>query len=129
MAVYNTAQRKLLLDFLGKNRGRAFTVKEIASLINVCENGRSPSESTIYRLMRELVDDGTVKKDVNVESRENVYYLPEEQTGVSMRCRVCGNVYSVDNESSRRIKDEISRCGEALPDDNIEFIIKCRKCR
>ncbi|MBP3855023.1 MAG: transcriptional repressor [Ruminiclostridium sp.] len=128
MAVYKTVQRQMLLDFLKAHPGQTLTVKEITA--GIAENaGSAPSESTIYRLMRELVESGTVKKDVNVESRENVYYLAESgDSGVSMRCRVCGNVYSVDDESSRRIKDEISRCGTALPDDNIEFIIKCKKC-
>lgn len=130
MAVYKTVQRRMLLDFLGSHRGETFTVREIASAVSGENPDNAPSESTIYRLMRELVETGTVHKTVDPESRENVYCIAASaETGVSMRCRVCGNVYSVDDEQSRRIKDEISRCGAAIPDDNIEFIIKCRKCK
>ncbi|MBR5088654.1 MAG: transcriptional repressor [Ruminiclostridium sp.] len=129
MAVYKTIQRKTLLDYLKAHCGQTLTVRDIVSGIAKEHTDNAPSESTVYRLMRELVEDGTVKKDVNVESRENVYCFSDgENRGVSMRCRVCGNVYSVDDESSRRIKDELSRCGEAVPEENIEFIIKCRKC-
>lgn len=129
MAVYKTMQRRMLLDFLESHSGESFTVKELVAAINSEHNDAVPSESTIYRLMRELVDDGTVRKDVDVESRENVYRLAvNADTGVSMRCKVCGSVYSVDGESGRRIKDELSRCGAVPSDDNIELLIKCRKC-
>ena len=129
MAVYKTMQRRMLLDFLESHSGESFTVKELVSAINSEHDDAVPSESTIYRLMRELVDDGTVRKDVDVESRENVYRLSAgEDAGVSMRCKVCGSVYNVDGESGRRIKDELSRCGAVPTDENIELLIKCRKC-
>lgn len=128
MAVYKTVQRKMLLDFLGTHAGQSFTVRQIVAGMNGCGEN-APSESTVYRLMRELVDDGTVRKDVDVESRENVYRLEcGSDAGVSMRCKICGSVYNVDGESSRRIKEEVSRCGAVPSDDNIELIIKCRKC-
>ncbi|MBR5091525.1 MAG: transcriptional repressor, partial [Ruminiclostridium sp.] len=75
MAVYKTMQRRMLLDFLESHSGESFTVKELVAAINSEHNDTVPSESTIYRLMRELVDGGTVRKDVDVESRENVYHL------------------------------------------------------
>ena len=130
MAVYKTMQRQILLDFLAAHKGSSFTVRDIVSMLAEAGTEPLPSESTVYRLMRELADDGTVRKEVNALSRENVYLLAEPGSGgVSMRCRICGNVYSVGGESEKRIKDEISRCGAAMPEDNIEFIIKCRKCK
>ena len=130
MAVYRTVQRQKLLDYLRSHIGQAFTVREIVSGISRCGGENNPSGSTVYRLMRELVESGTVRKDVNVESRENVYYLAApEKDAVSMRCRVCGNVFSVNDDSSRRIKDELSKCGTEITDDNIEFLIRCGKCR
>ena len=47
-----------------------------------------------------------------------------ENAGVSMRCRVCGNVYNVDDVSGRRIKDELMRLGDAVPDDSIELLAR-----
>ncbi len=130
MAVYKTVQRQKLLDYLRSHIGQVFTVREIVSGISLCGGENNPSESTVYRLMRELVESGIVRKDVNVESRENVYYYaaPEKDT-VSMRCRVCGNVFSVNDDSSRRIKDELSKCGTEITGDNIELLIRCGKCR
>ena len=130
MAVYNTVQKTVLLDFLRSHSGEALTVKEIVTMLSGQHDCTVPSESTVYRIMRELVKSGTVKKDVNVESRENVYSLADDDNrGLSMRCRVCGNVYSVDDESSRRIKEEITKCAVGVSDGDIEFVIKCRKCR
>ena len=130
MAVYKTARRQMLIDFMSSHSGQSFTVRDIAVELAAGNTDFTLSESTIYRLMRELVTNGIVVKDVNPESRENVYYYPSEgSTGVSMRCRVCGSVYSVDDVGSRRIKDEISRCGAAVPGNDIEFLIKCKKCK
>lgn len=130
MAVYKTVPRQILSDFISSHTGQSFTVKEIVASIISEHSDIRPSESTVYRLMRELVANGMVIRDVDTESRENVYYFPgNENTGVSMRCRVCGSVYSVDNASCKRIKEEISRYGAASPEDNIEFLIKCKKCK
>jgi len=129
MAVYNTVQRAVLLDFLRAHGGEALTVRDITSMLTKESGGTVPSESTVYRIMRDLVKCGVVRKDVNVESRENVYSLAEEDRhGVSMRCRVCGSVYSVDDESCKRIKEDLTRCGAGIPDGDIEVLIKCGKC-
>ena len=129
MAVYNTVQRAVLLDFLRAHGGEALTVRDITAMLAKESGGTVPSESTVYRIMRDLVKSGVVRKTVNVESRENVYSLAEEEShGVSMRCRVCGSVYSVDDESGKRIKEDLTRCGAGVPDGDIEVLIKCGKC-
>ena len=129
MAVYNTVQRAVLLDFLRAHGGESLTVRDITAMLAEERGENVPSESTVYRIMRDLVKCGVVRKDVNVESRENVYSLAEDDRhGVSMRCRVCGSVYSVDGENGKRIKEDLTRCGAGVPDGDIEVLIKCGKC-
>ena len=52
MKVYNTNQRKMLIDFLKKNSDKAFTIEEILENMG----GEKLSQSTAYRLMTKLVD-------------------------------------------------------------------------
>ncbi|MBQ9383727.1 MAG: transcriptional repressor [Ruminiclostridium sp.] len=131
MAVYKTVQREILLDFLKARKNEAFTVREIAyELSRRGDLEKIPSESTVYRLLKDLEKNGSVQKDINPENREFVYRLTENHgKGVSMRCRVCGNVYSVDNETSRRLQADIAGVGDIVPDGDIEFIVECRNCK
>ena len=131
MAVYKTVQREILLDFLKAHKNETFTVREITNeLSRADDTAKKPSESTVYRLLREFEKDGAVKKDINPENREFVYRLTDaDSSGISMRCRVCGSIYSVDSETSRRLKADIAGVGDILPDGDIEFIVECKNCK
>ncbi len=130
MSVYKTANREMLISFLEKHSGIPFTVKQIVNEITAGAGGEKPSESTVYRLLRELEDDGRVQKTIDPVNREYIYIFEGETSGrVNMRCKVCGNVYAADSETSRRIIADIAGFGEATPDEEIELLIKCKHCR
>ena len=131
MAVYKTVQREILLEFLKEHKNEEFTVREIAyELSRRGDLEKIPSESTVYRLLKDLEKNGSVQRDINPENREFVYRLiVAHENGVSMRCRVCGNVYSVDNETSRKLQADIAGVGDIVPDSNIEFIVECKNCK
>lgn len=131
MATYKTARREHLLEFLKEHPKGSFTVKEIASEMEKHpETKNLTAESTIYRLLRELEHNGTVTRTIDPENREYVYALADSgEPSVNMRCKVCGKVYSADIETSRRIKEDIAGLGAVAPDDEIELIVKCKKCR
>lgn len=131
MAVYKTAQREMLLKYLGSHTKDAFTVRELsAELAKSDAGGNVPSESTVYRLLRDLEKDGKIHRSINPDNREYVYSIVDKNDhAVNMRCKVCGNVYSVDSETSRKIKEDLAGIGEIAPDEEIELVGKCRHCR
>ncbi|MBR5089365.1 MAG: transcriptional repressor [Ruminiclostridium sp.] len=130
MAAYKTANREALLHFLETHSGDPFTVRQITAEISADENHNAPSESTVYRFLRDLEKDGRVRKTIDPANREYMYIFEGENTGrVNMRCKVCGNVYAADRETSRRIIADAAGCGEIEPDDEIELIIKCKHCK
>ena len=130
MSVYKTANRGMLLGFLKKHSGIPLTVRQITAEINSGENGEKPSESTVYRLLRELEKDGSVQKTIDPLNREYIYIYEGESGGrVNMRCKVCGNVYAADSETSRRIIADAAGCGEISADEDIELLIKCKHCK
>ena len=66
MTTYKIIQRTSILSFLETNIGQAFTVKEIVEGIRSdSAAGCSPSESTVYRIMTDLVNNGIVRRKIN----------------------------------------------------------------
>ena len=69
MRVYHTQQRKILIDFLRENFEKSFTIDEIIRSVGET----SISQSTAYRLITKLEEDGIVKRSVRGTSRSFVY--------------------------------------------------------
>ena len=64
---YQTVGRRQLLDFL-KTHTTPCTIEEIADALPV-------GKSTLYRLMGQLVEDGTVRRFVKGNSRRFTYQI------------------------------------------------------
>ena len=129
MAVYKTENREMLLGFLEQHSGDAFTVRQLASELTARGSHGAMSESTVYRLLRELEKDGKVQKTIDPDNREYMYIYESAGSRVNMRCKVCGNVYAADSETSRKIIADVAGCGEAGSGEDIELLIKCKHCR
>ncbi|HOC34370.1 MAG TPA: transcriptional repressor [Ruminococcus flavefaciens] len=123
-------QRTSILSFLETNIGKAFTVKEIIKGIRSdSAAGRSPSESTVYRIMSDLVKKGVVHRKIN-QNREYQYRLSNEKTdSISVRCRICGAVQHIDEKVCCEIIDELKKNVSIGTDGDIEIIGICDKCK
>ncbi|MCR4795001.1 MAG: transcriptional repressor [Ruminococcus sp.] len=130
MATYNTMQRTSILSFLETNIGQAFTVKEIVDGIR-SDNAAScsPSESTVYRIMSDLVKNGIVRRKIN-QNREYQYRLSNVKSGsISIRCKVCGAVQHIDEKVCSEIIDELKNSALIGTDGDIEILGICDKCK
>lgn len=130
MATYKTIQRTSILSFLEANTEQAFTVKEIVEGIRSdSAAGCSPSESTVYRIMTDLVKNGIVRRKINT-NREYQYRLSNEKTGsISIRCKVCGAVQHIDEKVCCEIIDELKHNVSIETDGDIEILGICDKCK
>ena len=100
MAHYQTAQKKLLLDFLREHSRQAFTIEELAAALEGREH--APGKSTLYRLMPLLVQEGRVKRFVRGTSRQFLYQLMGEscRTHLHLKCSICGQMVHMGHEES-----------------------------
>ena len=100
MAHYQTAQKKLLLDFLREHSRQAFTIEELAAALEGREH--APGKSTLYRLMPLLVQEGRVKRFVRGTSRQFLYQMMGEscRTHLHMKCSICGQMVHMGHEES-----------------------------
>lgn len=132
MAVYKTAQREELLRFLNAHSDRAFTIREIAEMIkNDDSAAKVPGESTVYRLIKELVADGEVRRTVKGNSRTFVYQIVNGSDcghHLHMKCTVCGKLCHMDDEESREILEKIRSNDLFEVDSSTVLMGKCAVC-
>ncbi len=127
MRVYNTQQRKMLIEFLSQNSDKSFTIEEIVNEIN-----DSLSTSTAYRLMTKLVEDGLVHRSVKGNSRCFVYQFinSEKCEGhIHMKCTDCGKVYHLDSQISSQIQNDIKSNTSFEMDYHTVLLGKCSTCK
>ncbi len=128
MKVYNTHQRKALMDFLQTNSSKAFTIEEIISGIG----NSGISQSTAYRLMTKLVEDGLVHRSVKGNSRSFVYqYITESKCEghLHMKCTDCGKVYHLDSGITQQIQNNIKNNTSFEIDNHSVLLGKCNLCK
>ena len=133
MAVYKTAQREALLGFLRENSESSFTVSQIAEGIkNDSRIEKIPGESTIYRLIKELVESGEVRRTVIGNSRTFVYQIVNSTDcghHLHMKCKVCGKLCHMDEQESREIMEKIRSNDMFEVDSSTVLIGKCSECK
>ena len=133
MGKYNTLQREELIEFMSKHRASAYTVKEIADLMKQDSSiPKPPGESTVYRLIKDLVENGEVKRTVRGNSRTFVYQLTDGETchnHLHMKCVTCGKLYHMDDESSRELVERILKEDSFEIDSSAVLPGKCGGCR
>ncbi len=128
MRVYNTAQRKRLVDFLQSNSSKSFTIEEI--IIGMGDEG--VSQSTAYRLMTKLVEDGLVHRTVKGNSRSFVYqYISSEKCDghLHMKCTDCGKVFHLDSNTTAQIQNDIKSNTNFEIDSHTVLLGKCKVCK
>ncbi len=126
MKTYNTHQRKSLIDFLQSNSSKAFTIEEI-----IAEIGEI-SQSTAYRLMTKLVDEGLVHRTVKGNSRSFVYqYISDKKCEghLHMKCTDCGKVYHLDSSTTAQMQNNIMNTTGFEVDSHTVLLGKCSVCK
>lgn len=126
MKTYNTHQRKSLIDFLQNNSSKAFTIEEIIS-----ETG-DISQSTAYRLMTKLVEEGLVHRTVKGNSRSFVYQYINDKTcegHLHMKCTDCGKVYHLDSSVTEQMQNNIMTSTGFQVDSHTVLLGKCSVCK
>lgn len=128
MRVYHTQQRKSLIDFLQKNSDKSFTIEEIISSIGESEI----SQSTAYRLITKLTEEGIVRRSVRGTSRSFVYqYVNTEKCEghLHMKCTGCGKVYHLDSGITSSIQNGIKNSTNFEIDSHTVLLGKCNTCK
>ncbi len=133
MSAYHTEQKRILEDFLSRNRDRGFTIDEITEgLWSIYGSDTAPGRSTVYRLIGRLVSDGRVRKFVNPESRKASYQLivcEHCDAHLHLKCVGCGKLFHMDEAVSDELLDRIRSCSNFSVDEEETVLYgKCDGC-
>lgn len=124
---YRTEQRETLDAYLTGHASRQFTIEELAT-----ELSPALGKSTVYRLIRELVESGRVRRFQLGSGRRVVYqYLPEERcvSHLHLKCVSCGRMLHLDRSVSEFLTRQILATNRFSLDDRLTTLYgRCAGC-
>ena len=130
MAHYQTAQRKKLIQFLSANREKAFSVEELDFQLKKGDE-TAPGKSTLYRLIKSLVDEGAVKRLVKGNSRQFVYQIAGAECAyhLHLKCVKCGKLLHMEHGESHKLLEEILKASNFKVDESQTVLLgSCDGC-
>ena len=132
MSAYNTEQKKMLEEFMYKNRDNSFTIDEINEKISSEVGASAPARSTVYRLIKALVEEGRVRKFVNSDSRRASYQLVcgnHCEAHLHLKCMGCGVLIHMDESLSDELVRAInSKNNFSLDEEETVLYGRCSAC-
>ena len=132
MAEYRTEQKQQLLNFLRNHGDAAFTIEELAAALRSERSERAPGKSTLYRQITRMVEEGSVKRIVQGNSRHFVYQITEGEgchSHLHMKCVECGKLLHLDDELSRALLESVRRSSDFSVDEESTVLFgECALC-
>ncbi|MGE4485568.1 MAG: Fur family transcriptional regulator [Oscillospiraceae bacterium] len=129
--VYLTEQRRRLLDFLHENPERQYKIVEIFEALS--QRRDPPAKSTVYRLIKKLVEEGLVRRFVNGTSRQFLYQLVDGERcsyHLHLKCLGCGKLIHMDDEMSDLFQGKIRAINNFELDEKKTLLFgRCESCR
>lgn len=132
MAIYQTEQRKTLIDFMKKHSDTSFTIEELVKKMQ-SDLHSVPGKSTVYRLMQKLVKEGTVKRFVKGNSRQFVYQIAgceQSDKHLHLKCVECGKLFHMSDQLSGHLLKQIFADSNFSIDEGQTVLFgKCAECK
>ena len=107
---YNTRQREILLAYLQTESGRHITAKDVCEHFR--KNGSGIGQSTVYRQLESLVDEGVLNKYVvDANSPACFEYVPQEnhcgEVCYHCKCEECGKLIHLHCAALREVQEHL----------------------
>jgi Fur family ferric uptake transcriptional regulator len=137
MSSYQTEQKRVLLDFLTRHCDTPFTIEELVRQMELeeaqeAEPEAAPGKSTVYRLMTRLVEEGTVKRFVQGNSRHFCYQIVGGEHcrhHFHLKCTKCGKLIHMNEESSEKILQQVLMGSDfEVNQEETTFFGCCKDC-
>ncbi len=128
---YQTQQRKILISFLVDSHDRQLTIDEIMEGLK--EEGRNVPQSSVYRLMKKLVDEGVVRRHAKGDSRQYVYQIIESEechSHLHLQCTECGKLVHLSHEATSEARQWMQGAtGFELNQEKTFLYGTCKECK
>jgi Fur family ferric uptake transcriptional regulator len=127
---YHTEQKDALLSFLAEHAQRQFTIRCLAQELT---QEASIGESTVYRLMKQLLAEGRVRRFI-VGGARQVYYQYVDgdscNSHLHLKCTACGRLFHLDGSVSDFMQKQILATNRFTLDEHQTMLFGiCARCR
>ena len=126
---YKTTQKEKLLSFMAEHAAKQLPMQTILQEMKA----QGVGESTVYRLMKELVDQGKVKRFVCANNRRFFYQATkDEKCGhhMHLKCLSCGKMVHLSGFVSDFIEKNILAANRFSIDGQKTLLYgKCQNCQ
>lgn len=133
MACYNTEQKKTLVEFLQRNKDRAYTIEELAKELKTAYGENAPGKSTVYRLIPHLSDEGLVRRIPKENGRGFLYQTVEDERcrgHLHLRCINCGRLLHLDDSLSEELLIKVKEiCSFTVNEEETLLLGNCLACK
>ncbi len=94
---YHTKQKELIYEFFRLNPDKQYSAKEVSDTIN---QSAKIGESTVYRLIKKLTDDGEIRRFQGKNAKSVVYQFSDRTEHCTehfhLKCLECGALKHLD---------------------------------
>ncbi len=130
-STYQTQPRKILLQFLSSAHDRQFTIEEIIEELSA--QGEKLPQSSVYRLMKKLVEEGKVRRHAKENSRQYVYQIMESEachSHLHLQCTECGKLVHLSEEATKEARQWMQGAtGFDLNQEKTYLYGTCQDCK
>ena len=126
MIKYKTEQRKILLDFLIKNKKKFISAEEI--LIFMKNNNQDVGLTTIYRFLKELENDNSVRIEIKEHTKYFQYVENDNSNHMFLKCKKCGKSLDLGCHEVEELNHHINEEHKFKLDSNTIIYGTCNKC-
>lgn len=125
---YNTEKSEKIKSLFSSSPERSYSAAEIVEII--CPDGKG--ESTVYRIIAKLTEEGYIKKITDGKSR-HVYYqhLGSDECALHLhlKCKECGMLIHLDGKTSHTLEENLLETEGFMLDGGAMLFGKCNGCR
>lgn len=130
-STYQTKSRKAIMAFLRQNKGRVYTISEIAEAMNK-EHGIG--KSTVFRLINQLASEGNVRLFREENGKASLCSCVENKERCDehfhLKCSRCGVLFHTDCSHLKEICEHfLDEHGFSIDPRKTIFYGTCKNCR
>ncbi len=133
MAHYDTEQKRILKKILEENSDTAYTVEELMNKMRSVCGENTPGQSTVYRLITHLIEEGTVKRFTKENSRKAAYQIVLGEhcdSHLHLKCTDCGKLIHLDEKISDELLKMVSNTSDfSVSEEDTVLFGHCGKCK
>lgn len=117
-ATYQTRQKQMLLVCMRKH-GKALSAREWARLLKEEQQETAPGQSTVYRLLKSLTQEGRVRSLQEAGLQAQRFQLDEYhacQNSLHLKCLGCGGLMHLPEPQTDALSQHLLRASQFVVD-------------